>query len=116
MRTVWFIGGILSFAFGFLGAFLPFLPTVPLMILAAFCFARSSDRFHKWLITHPTFGPPIVDWRERGAISKKGKTLSFIAITIALGISVAIQLPTYALLLQALVMSAVIIFIWTRPS
>ena len=116
MRTLWFIGGILSFALGFIGAFLPFLPTVPLMILAAFCFARSSERFHNWLLNHPTFGPPIIDWRDKGAISMKGKRLATIGVVLAFGISVAMQLPIYALALQAVVLAGVMLFIWSRPS
>ena len=102
MRLFWFISGCFSFALGFIGAFLPFIPTVPLMILAAFCFARSSERFHVWLINHPTFGPPIQDWRENGAISRKGKQLSFIAITAALLLSVLMQLPPLAIFGQAI--------------
>ena len=116
MRTIWFICGILSFALGFIGAFLPFLPTVPLMILAAFCFARSSKRFHDWLLAHPTFGPPIADWRDKGAISIKGKRLATLGVGVAFGLSVFMQLPLYALVLQALVLVGVMTFIWSRPS
>lgn len=116
MRIFWFIGGILSFALGFIGAFLPFLPTVPLMILAAFCFARSSERFHNWLLDHKTFGPPIKDWRDKGAISLRGKKLATVGVTLAFAISVAMQLPLYALGLQAAVLIAVMVFIWTRPT
>ena len=116
MRMLWFIGGLLSFALGFIGVFLPFLPTVPLMILAAFCFARSSERFHNWLLAHPSFGPPIKDWRDKGAISLKGKRLATVGVLAAFGISVLLQLPIYALALQAAVLSLVMLFIWTRPS
>ena len=60
MRTLWTLAGFFCFGLGFIGAFLPLLPTVPFMLLAAYCFARGSERFHEWLITHPTFGPPVL--------------------------------------------------------
>jgi len=54
--------GWLAFATGILGIVLPLLPTTPFMLLAAALFARSSPRFHRWLLAHPWFGPPIEDW------------------------------------------------------
>lgn len=49
--------GWLAFATGIVGIVLPLLPTTPFMLLAAALFARSSPRFHRWLLTHPWFGP-----------------------------------------------------------
>ncbi len=43
-------------------------------MLAAWAFARSSPRLEAWLLDHKTFGPPLRDWRERGAISRRAKT------------------------------------------
>lgn len=50
--------GWLAFATGIVGIVLPLLPTTPFMLLAAALFARSSPRFHRWLLAHPWFGPP----------------------------------------------------------
>lgn len=73
IRTAYFIAGILSLMLGALGVVLPLLPTVPFMLLAAFCFARSNPRLERWLTEHPSFGPHIHAWRSRRAISRKGK-------------------------------------------
>ena len=73
IRTVYFFVGILSLALGAVGVVLPLLPTVPFMLLAAFCFARSSPKLERWLTEHRTFGPHILAWRTRRAISRKGK-------------------------------------------
>ena len=115
MRVFWFLFGLLSFGLGFLGAFLPLLPTVPLMILAAFCFAKSSPRLHDWLISHPVFGPSIEDWRRNGAIHPRAKKLATISVAAAFLISVVLGVRPMILGIQALVLCGVLIFIWTRP-
>jgi uncharacterized membrane protein YbaN (DUF454 family) len=63
-------------AIGFVGIFLPVLPTTPFFILAAGCFARSSPRLERWLLDHPRFGASLRDWQERGAIPRKAKVLA----------------------------------------
>ncbi len=86
------------------------------MLLAAFCFARGSERFHDWLINHPTFGPAIRDWRENGAISRRGKRAAVIAIAASFAISVLIGVATTVLIIQAVVLSCVAVFVLTRPT
>lgn len=116
MRIIWLILGLISFAIGVVGIFLPLLPTVPLMLLAAFFFARSSEHLHSWLINHPRFGPSILDWQERRAISKRAKIAASISIALAFGISIAIGLRPMLLAIQGVTLIAVSIFIWTRPN
>lgn len=115
MRALWFITGLFAVALGLIGIALPFLPTVPFMILAAFCFSRSSDRWHNWLVTHPIYGPHIRDWREKGAIHRNAKWLSTAMISGAFGISLLLGLSATVLAVQAVVLSLVMLFIWTRP-
>ncbi len=116
MRYLWFVLGLLSLAIGFAGIILPLVPTVPLMILAAFFFARSSERLHAWLIEHPTFGPHIMDWQSRGAISNKGKRIATLSITVVFLFSLILGLRPLILIIQAVTLSAVLVFIWTRPN
>ena len=99
-----------------LGIPLPLLPTVPFLLLAAFCFARGSSRLHDWLTTHPRLGPPIEDWNQRGAIHIKAKLLASISVVLVFGISMAFGVPTYVLAIQAVTLGLVMMFIWTRPS
>ena len=106
---------LLSLALGAIGAFLPLLPTVPFLLLSAFFFARSSDRLHDWLIGHPFFGPPIIRWRERGSISRKAKLAATVSVVIAFGISLQLGVKPTVLAIQAIVLIAVMVFIWTRP-
>lgn len=115
MRVVWAICGIVCVGLAITGIPLPGLPTVPFLLLAAFCFSRSSERLHNWLVTHPTFGPPIEDWRARGAIRRRVKWMASGSILAAFAISVALSIPWIGLIAQACILPLVALFIWTRP-
>jgi len=116
MRLVWMAFGLVSLALGAAGAVLPLLPTTPFVLLAAFCFARSSPQFHSWLINHPTFGPAIMDWRHERAISKRGKVAGSIAMGLAFAVSLLLRVPWTVIIVQAIVFVPVLLFIWSRPT
>lgn len=115
-RALWLVAGFVALALGLVGIALPLLPTVPFLILAAFSFARSSQRLHDWLLGHPRLGAPIRDWQQRGAISLPAKRLATLSIAAGLGISVALDVRPAILVAQAAVLAGVLVFIWTRPS
>ncbi|MCF7983501.1 MAG: YbaN family protein [Thiohalocapsa sp.] len=62
------------------GVFLPGLPTVPFLLLAAWFAARGSDRLHKWLYEHPHFGKLLVDWEQSRAISRRSKIIAVVML------------------------------------
>jgi uncharacterized membrane protein YbaN (DUF454 family) len=72
-RTTFIILGLACVALGIVGAFLPILPSTIFFILAAACFARSSPRLEKKILDHPVFGPPVISWRDHGAIPLNAK-------------------------------------------
>lgn len=72
-RTAYLTCGLLCVAVGAVGAFLPVLPTVPLLLLAVFCFARSRPEWAERLYAHPRYGPPLREWRDRRAIGRGAK-------------------------------------------
>ena len=115
MRIFWLGFGWLCVGLGALGAFLPLLPTVPFLLLAAFCFARSSERVHQWLIEHPRFGPPIADWRRNGAIRRRVKWISTASIAVSFAIPALMGVKPAILAVQAVALICVGVFIWTRP-
>lgn len=115
MRFIWLTIGLIALALGILGIPLPLLPTVPFLLLAAFCFAKSSVRLHVWLISHATLGPPIRDWEERGAISRSAKVTASIMMAGSLGITFYLGASAVVALLQIGVLCCVATFIWSRP-
>lgn len=115
LRGVWVVLGLLSLALGVVGIVTPLLPTVPFLLLAAFCFARSSQRLHDWLVDHPTLGPPIRNWQSHGAIGRKAKRLATFSVAAAFSISVLLGLKLWVLGIQAAALAGVLLFIWTRP-
>lgn len=115
MRTAWFVTGLTCLGLGLLGAVLPLLPTTVFLLVAAFCFARSSPALHDWLITHPMFGPPITAWQTQGAISRRAKRAALLVMVFALVLSWALGAPGNVLMAQIAVMVAVLAFLLTRP-
>jgi hypothetical protein len=114
LRIFYLIGGFLAVALGVIGVVLPLLPTVPFMILAAYCFARSSPMFEAMLIENPTFGPHIVRWRENGAISRRGKQAANVAFAISAVVGLIFAPMPFALApLAAGVIGGT--WIWRRP-
>lgn len=77
LRLAWLTAGAVALVTGFVGIFLPLLPTTPFVLLAAFCFARGSPRWEAWLLAHPRFGPMVQDWRARRAIPLRAKQLAW---------------------------------------
>lgn len=115
MRLVWLLVGFVSLALGAIGAFLPLLPTVPFILLAAFAFAESSERMHTWLIEHDLFGGMIKDWRRYGAISLRAKVTSVMMMALVIVISVLHGVANWILITQAAVLSASAVYVLSRP-
>ena len=80
MRQLYLAGGLISVGLGAIGAVLPIMPTVPFLLLAVYCFARSNPAWEKRILDHPRWGPQVRDWQERRAISRRSKTIAIAAM------------------------------------
>lgn len=106
---------MIALAIGMIGIALPGLPTVPFLILAAFCFARADPRLEQWLVTHPRFGPHIQAWRARGAIRIGAKRLALTMLAASIILSaLLLGFPWAILPAGAAVIAGA--WIWTRPN
>ena len=112
-RIFYLISGYIALGLGIAGIPLPILPTVPFILLAAFCFARSSPKLEQYLLDHKVFGPHIVSWRERGAISRKGKIAALVTFAASIGLAAVFAPMPWALAPAAALIGGT--WIWTRP-
>lgn len=115
-QSLFILAGWLSLAAGFIGIFLPLLPTTPFVLLAAYCFSKGSKKLHLWLYEHPWFGDMIKDWEKHGAISLKIKCLSTSMILVM--ISYPLFFKDFSLWLKTIIVITIaftLSFIWTRP-
>ncbi|SIN62318.1 hypothetical protein SAMN02745824_1048 [Parasphingorhabdus marina DSM 22363] len=112
-RHLYLAAGFTALALGSIGIFLPLLPTVPFVILAAFCFARSSPRLEAWLLDHAYFGPHIRNWRNNRSITKKGKRAALLAFAVSIVIALLfVDLPWNLIPVAAALIGGT--WIWTR--
>lgn len=95
-RIVWFSFGFLSMVIGIIGIVIPGLPTTPLMILAAACFAKSSQKFYDWIINNRLFGEHVKNYREGKGIPKKSKPVILSTLWFFVLFAVLIAIPDSA--------------------
>lgn len=104
-----------SVVLALIGVFLPGLPTVPFLLLAAWAAGKGWPALEQWLLNHPRHGAAIRRWRERGAVSRRAKWLAsamMLLSAVAMGLSPA---PLAARVGVALLLAGVCAWLWTRP-
>ena len=87
------IAGTVFLILGGVGVVLPLLPTTPFLLLAAVCYARSSESWYHWLLHNRWFGSYIRNWHEGKGIPMKTKVLSILFLILTLGYSAAFVVP-----------------------
>ncbi len=112
-----FLSGHVALGAGIVGIFVPLLPTTPFIILAAYCFSRSSPRMEAWLLRQKRLGPLLRNWREHRAISTRAKIMASACIALVFGTTLFLgewRWPVQAVFLAT--GAGVLGFIWTRPN
>lgn len=113
-RPLYLAGGVIATGLGVIGIFLPIMPTVPFLILAAFCFARSNPALEARIMDHPIYGPPIRTWREKGAVSRRGKWAATLAFSASI-IFGYFTLSGHWLYVPPTIAVICLSWLWTRP-
>lgn len=114
-RTILNIIGWLAVALATLGVILPLLPATPFLLLAAWCFARSSPRFHHWLLYRSWFGRYIRHWQQHRALPPGAKPRAIIFIVITFAVSLYLVQQVWVRLLLLMMMGALLFFMWRLP-
>lgn len=107
-RIAWMALGWCAMLVGFIGVFLPVLPTTPFVLLAAPCFARGSPRFYFWLCSHRLFGPLLRDWQQHRSIPLRAKCLAIGMMWISMSVSAYLFHERQAILFTLLALTAIL--------
>ena len=107
--------GFCATGLGVLGIFLPVLPTVPLLLLAAACFARSSERFHQWLLSHNRLGPMIKSYTSGQGITLRSKVSAIGMIWIVIPVSAFIVHPLWLKYLLVIIAISITLYLLSLP-
>jgi len=103
--------GFLFLGLGAVGVVVPGLPTTPLVLVAAACFARSSPRLHRWLLANRVFGPLIRNWQEHRSISPRARRTA-ISMIVAVGVLTVGFLLTNLILRVAVAATMLAVIVW----
>jgi uncharacterized membrane protein YbaN (DUF454 family) len=108
-KAFWFTLGIILLGVAYLGVLIPGLPWSTPALGAAFCFAKSSEKFHNWIMNHKTFGPFIKEWSTYRVYPNKAKYLMVIVMTLSLTVMLLttgnVMATTYLLVLFAVIVA-----------
>ncbi|MEX1200762.1 MAG: YbaN family protein [Methylophaga sp.] len=101
--------GWLCILLGIIGALLPIMPTTPFMILALACFAETSPRFHKILITNRWIGPPLKQWDQTKTVRRRTKYQAVAMLVIAFSVSIGLLWGRWPYQLALLALATIMI-------
>lgn len=117
VRALLMAGGLAFVALGLVGLMLPIVPTAPFLIVAAACFARASPTFYRKLVTSPTVGPAILEWRRYRSIPWRTKRMALVLFAVSLALSILLFVrPAWLQALVALIGLAIGFWLWRIPS
>lgn len=116
-RGAYFAVGVTSVTLGVIGIFVPLWPTTCFLLLAGWCFAKSSPRAERWLHENRLFGKYLRDYRERGIISARVRLTSVVVLWAFIGLSGFLLLERlWVVALLLLVAVAVTVHLYALPT
>lgn len=115
VRALYLGAGFLALFLGALGAVLPILPTTPFILLAAACFARGSEHFHRKLLENRIAGPIIREWRLYRSIPRRVKRWVYFLMTLSFGSSILIVPEPWQKFMLLAIGATLFFFIWRIP-
>jgi len=72
-KVFWYIAGMFNLGMAYIGLVTPGIPFSIFLVMAAFCFSKSSERMHNWIYNHKIFGPFLTNWKDKRIFPKKMK-------------------------------------------
>jgi uncharacterized membrane protein YbaN (DUF454 family) len=116
LRLVLIAAGLCCTILAVIGIFVPLLPTVPFLLLAAACFARSSKRFYRWLLDHRQLGPMVRDYLGGKGIPLRAKITAITLIWVSISVSTLFLLTVvWVKILMLAIGICVTAYLWRLP-
>ncbi len=116
-KVAYFVVGTLALVLGIIGAFLPVLPTTPLILLAGWCYLRSSSEFYEWLISNERFGKTIEDYHSGKGITRNIKKRAIVMMWLMISISSYFFITSIELIaFLYLIAISVSVYIYKQPT
>jgi len=107
--------GWLAIILGALGIVLPLLPTTPFVLLAAWCFARSSPRFHHWLLWRSPFGRYLRHWQRHRAMPPGAKARAIAVMLVTFGVSIGLVNILWVRVMLSVMLCVLLLMMWRIP-
>jgi uncharacterized membrane protein YbaN (DUF454 family) len=115
-KFLYFTLGCLCIVMAYIGVVTPGIPYSPFVVAAAFCFARSSERAHRWIMNHKIFGPFLTNWSEKRVFPQKMKYLMIAMMSLSLTLMMLGTVPLRGVVYTGIFMLCVAIWAWRYPS
>ena len=110
------VAGWVCVILGVIGVFLPLLPTTPWILLAAYCFGKSSPRFHQWIVSHRFFGPIIENYSSGKGIPRKIRFRGVLLMWLGMVSSMIIVRQWWSVVLLGIIGICVTIYLYRLPA
>ena len=115
-KFLYFALGCLCIAMAYIGVVTPGIPYSPFVVAAAFCFARSSERAHRWIMTHKIFGPFLTNWSTKRVFPQRLKYLMIGMMSLSLTLMMLGTVPLRGVVYTGIFMLLVAVWAWRYPS
>lgn len=115
-KAILIFAGTVCVGLGVLGMFLPLLPTTVFLLMAAYCYSRSSDRFHNWLLTNRLCGKYISNYRSKRGMTVRHKASTLLSLWASIGLSIWLLGGRFwiSLLLVAIATAVSVHILWIK--
>lgn len=114
-RAFFFVLGFICLGMAYIGFIMPGIPFSIFLVSAAYCFARSSQRMHDWLMNHKYFGPFLQNWSQKRIFPQRGKYLMIVVMTTTVLFTAWKTASILAVVGTAAVMIVVATWAWRFP-
>ena len=114
-NLLWKLVAAIALTLGIIGLFLPVVPTVPFILLAAWASSKGWPQMEQYLLAHEYCGPHIRNWREHGSVSRRAKYLAAVTISSSIFILWWLPLQLWLQISLTIIMASVILWLWRRP-